>query len=109
MYNPYDIDAFLEEISGLSYHDIIKECNKKSFGAEQQSYNTAGAVNARKNGSESFFSLIGDLLFLLQNGMRPSGISDFNFFKFKPIITILVNNKELNKEALDVFNKDNKK
>jgi hypothetical protein len=80
-----------------------------SCARAQRSYSVPGAVNARKSGSETFFSLINDLLFLLQNGMRPSGISDFTFFKFKPIVTNLVNKKELNEKALDVFEKNDKK
>ena len=102
MQSLYDLDFFLDSVSGLSKDEIIVKASEKITYLENISYGKKGAVKAREYGSAELISSLRHLLGFLQSGSK-NNIPDYIFYKFKPIVQNLVNKNEINKEILNLF------
>jgi len=100
---PYDFDEFLKQIEDLSLHEMILAANARCAALERGSYGIRGAVKRRELGSTKLADKIKGLLFWLQNGMKPAGLSDSDFRLLRPICVKLIEKKQLKEEALELF------
>lgn len=99
----YDFDKFLEEIKDLDWHTIIPLAETKCISLERGSYGVKGAVKRRELGSTELVEKIKGLLFWLQNGMKPAGLSETDFQKLRPLCLNLIEKKQLKPEAIKIF------
>jgi hypothetical protein len=101
--NEYSFDSFLERMSRENYLDIIKKAASEGEQLERSSSNTKGCVARRERGSLELSRKIGGFLFYMRNGIRPSGVSDDEFAKYRTVVQALVDKNQMNPEALRIF------
>ena len=90
-----------------SVESIIINIKGKSLVEIKQELCRMLEINETKNQDTETF-ITGDnikkILFWLQNGIKPNGMSDTDFLKLKPICEKLVANNELKEQILNNFN-----
>ncbi len=101
--NSYDFSKFLDEIKDLDLYEMIKMASERCRILEEASFGVKGAVKRRQEGSVEFIANIKELLFWLGNGIKPAGLSDVEFQKFRPLCMNLIAKKQFKPEALVVF------
>lgn len=107
--NEYSFDNFLERMSREDYPDILRIAQNEGANLEKYSSNVKGCVERRKRGSLGLSEKIGGFLFFIRNGIKPSGVSDEEFNKYKIVVQALVDKKQMKPEALKIFDETEKK
>lgn len=100
----YSLRDFLEQIQDLDWHEIITAANAKCASLERSSYGVKGAIKKRESGSIDLAEKIKGLLFWLQNGIKPVGLTESEFQMLRSICIKLIEKKQLRREALNIFN-----
>jgi hypothetical protein len=93
----YDIDGFLNTVKYLGREDILQTAYKKHKSLDKVS------VRDKKDGAGAMQQTIQALLFWLENQTRPADISDTDFLKFRPICENLIEMKQLDQHAVEIF------
>ena len=86
----YNFNAFLERMSKDEYVDILKKAEYECNNIEKSSFGTKGCVNRRKKGSVEYLRSIEHFLFYMRHGIKPSGIDDKVFLKYRIVVKALV-------------------
>lgn len=101
----YNFDEFLVRMTKL---DTLDDVIATAVGIADR------AERHQKQSTREYVEKIGQFLFFMRHiredaegdferTPRPSGISDSNFEKYRDVVEILVNKKELPPKALDIF------
>lgn len=93
----YDFDTFLNSVKYLDRDDILTTAYARHKALDKNS--TMFTTEARLDLQNS----IGQLLYWLEKGECPPGMSDREFLKFKPLCENLVKKNQLEKTLLNVF------
>jgi hypothetical protein len=101
--NNYDIKEFLEAMLGKDFNEIFILAEQEAFDAEIRSFNVKNAPKTREKGSVTYSRKVGNFLFFLRQGIRPSGASDEEFSLYRPICEDLVEKQEFQPTVLDLF------
>jgi hypothetical protein len=99
----YDFAAFLDRIKDLSYQEMLSFAELTLTRAENASRGRKSGLRARQQGSRAFIDEIGEFIFFLKNGVKPSSVSSFNWSLYKTIVQNLVQKGEMKQSALNVF------
>ena len=100
----YDFDEFVRTVKDRPYEEILVTSRGESREtAKRITGHARGAPAARKAGADTYKELLGGLIFLLQNGRKPAGISPWDFMRMRAVIESLVKRGQLKPEALGVF------
>ncbi len=93
----HHFDDFLSSIKYLDKVDILETAYKrhKVLDKSTTSMTTENRLDLQNS--------IKDLLFWLEKNQRPAGLNDLNFAKFKPICENLIKKKQMEAEALTLF------
>ncbi len=87
----YNFNEFAKYVKDKSFPEIIKFTQDECYEAEKRIIGgTRGAPCAREEGCSEYVNLLKGLLFFLGNGIKPGGVYDWDFVKYKPIIEGLV-------------------
>ncbi|MCD9188288.1 MAG: hypothetical protein LUM44_17865 [Pyrinomonadaceae bacterium] len=105
----YDFDEFLKFIEDKNYIEIIPLADAECGFAERQSFSVKGAVKARAMGSTSYAKSLKGFLFFLRSGIKPMGIDDYEFAKYKSVCEKLVEKKQFKPEVLQMFQSDRRR
>lgn len=100
---PYDVGQFINRVKEMGYLEILEVLQHEVYKAELGTSKVKGAVKKRKLGALEYAANLKALIFFLNSGIRPSGVSDHVFYSFKPIIQNLVDKKQFKHEALNIF------
>lgn len=100
---PYDIEDFIEQVKDKDYHEILRLAAEEGSRVQRASYKVRGATEARRQGSPQYARLLGGLVFFLKSGVKPSGIDDWDFQRFRPIAENLVRKDQFKPEVLCLF------
>ncbi len=88
---------------GLDLNEIIKEAREEIQQTESSSYGVRGAPETRAAGSGEYVRFLGSLVFYLQSGSTPAGISDDNFQLLHRLAQHLVDRGDLEADSLELF------
>ncbi len=88
---------------GLDLNEIIKEAREEIQQTESSSYGVRGAPETRAAGSGEYVRFLGSLVFYLQSGSTPAGISDDNFQLLHRLAQHLVDRGDLEPDILELF------
>ncbi len=105
----YDFNDFLERMSKENHWDILKKAEQEGSNVERSSFGVKGCVDRRKRGSVEYSRKIGEFLFFMRNGIRPSSISDMDFLKYKKVLENLVDKDQMKPEVLLIFDEIEKR
>ena len=89
--NNFNFDEFVAAIKGSNRQSIIDNAVREK----------REAMMMRKVGR--YVEILNGLVWLLQEGTKPSGVHPWEFAKMRPIINDLIERKELKPDALSVF------
>lgn len=96
----YSFDDFVTHVKEKEIGDILSLAQQECYEAERKmAGGNRGAPKARQEGCPHYVSLLKGLIFFLGNAIKPDGVSDWDFQKYKPIVDILVK-KEVMKADL---------
>lgn len=96
----YSINDFVNYVKEKELGEILFLAQQECYEAERKmSGGTRGAPKARQEGCPQYVSLLKGLIFFLGNAVKPGGVPDWEFQKYKPIVENLVN-KEIMKADL---------
>lgn len=96
-YMANDFDDFLSSIKYLDKQDILNMAYKKHKLLDKH---TTQLTTAQRT---EFQHDISNLLYWLETGLRPTGITDQNFSKFQPLCGNLVKNQQMDASSLSLF------
>ena len=102
----YDFRAFLGSISDLSYPEMILEAEREGTAVERAlspGRGIKGIDKQYKYKAMKYSELLGGFLFFLKSGIKPAGISDWDFQSFRPVIEKLVEKGQLKSTILSLF------
>jgi hypothetical protein len=90
-----ELDNIVEKYKDKELFEIITELQRE-----------VSRLKSTKGRAEKFNDYINsarEVLFFLQSGVKPSGLTSFEFNKIKPMVEKLVEKGNLKKEILDYF------
>lgn len=94
---PSDFDAFLNSVKYLDREDILATAYKKHKSLDKST--TRYTLEYRLGLQNS----ISGLLYFLEKKQRPTGISDVNFLKLKPVCESLIKKGQMETETIKLF------
>ena len=105
----YNFDEFIKSLIGKSYPEMLITAEKEVYAEENLvAGGRRGAPDERKRGCPEYINILKGFLFYLRYNIKPSGISDYEFLKFKLICEDLIKTRNFKQEAIDIFkNKNN--
>lgn len=102
----YDFQAFLKSISDLSYLEMIREAEREAMAVDHAlspGRGRKGIDKQHKYEAAKYREIQGGFLFFLRYGIKPAGISDWDFQSFRPVIEKLVEKGQLKSTILSLF------
>ena len=102
----YDFQAFLDSITNLNYPEVIREAERETMAVERALSPGRGIKGIDKQyryKAIKYRELLGGFLFFLRYGIKPAGISDWDFQSFRPAIEKLVEKRQLKSTILGLF------
>jgi hypothetical protein len=90
-----EIDNIVDKYKDKEFFDIIFELEKEVVRLK--------LIKGRKQHLTDYINSAKEVLFFLQSGIKPAGISDWEFRKMKPLIEKLVEKGNLKKEIMGCF------
>jgi hypothetical protein len=106
----YDFQAFLNSISDLDYPKMIQEAGQEGMRVQRvlsPGRGIKGIDKQYKYKAQKYEELLRGFVFFLRYGTRPSGISDWDFQSFRPVIEKLVEKGQLKSTILSLFETTN--
>jgi hypothetical protein len=89
---------FLQTAKGKNRAEVLQLAQR-----ERYPYAVAGKTIEARRPKIDYEALLGGLLFFLRYGMKPLGISEWDFQLFRPLCEDLVQNKHLPPEVMGMF------
>jgi hypothetical protein len=102
----YNAQAFLDEIYDKGYLEILSLTTQEVQLVEASSIQVRGAVAAREQGSGQYVAVLKAFLFFMRSGIKPGGISDEDFARFRPICARLVEKGTFQPSVLEPFDRE---
>ena len=99
----YDFTTFIDRVKDMSYIDMLSTAEQTLTSSENRSHRCKGALRARQQGSLSFVNEVGEFIFFLKNGIKPSSVSELNWALYRTPIENLVQKGQMKPSALDIF------
>ena len=99
----FDFTGFLSNCRGLMDVQVILQAQSECARAEGVSFSRKGAVAAREHGSVEYSSNLKGLIFFLENGVRPGGVSESIFGEILSFSRELHEAQKLNPRASKFF------
>jgi len=102
----YDFQAFLNSVSDLEYPEMMWEAKREKMAVERGLSPGRGIKGIDKQyryKAIKYNELLGGFLFLLRKGIKPAGVSDWDFQSFRPVIEKLVEKGQLQSTILSWF------
>lgn len=98
----FAINEFLEAMVGKDFTTVFNAADRECEIAEHRSRGKKGK-EAKEMGSMRYAASLKSFLFFLRFGRRPSGISDQEFAKYRPICEALVQRGDLLPTVMELF------
>lgn len=101
----YDFDEFIRYVAEKnSVIEIIAIAHHEANDAERLIQGgRRGAPRERERGCPQYARLLSGFIFFLGNGVKPSGVSDYDFPRFLPVVRHLVEIGQLRPDTLRLF------
>ena len=102
----YDFRTFLSSISDLDYPKMIQEARQEGRRVQRAlspGRGIKGIDKQYKYKAQKYEELLRGFVFFLQSGIKPAGISDWDFRSFRPAIEKLVEKGQLKSTILSLF------
>ncbi|MDD0995312.1 hypothetical protein M5G20_05445 [Pseudomonas sp. TNT2022 ID1044] len=99
----YDQGDFIQRAIGLGYHEIVVMAHREATEAERGTSKVKGSVRKRNAGALEYAAFLKGVIFFLQSGTKPLGLSDQQFMSIRPLAVDLVKRGIFDQKILDAF------
>lgn len=99
----YNFGDFIEEVKDLDLPEIRRIADQKCQQLENLSWGIKGAVERRAQGSAALVEKVKGLLFWLNTGIKPAGLTDDEFILLEKVCIKLIEKGQMSPEALGAF------
>ena len=89
------LDKIVSKYSEKDFIDILDELGKEISSLK--------AIKGRKQHLTDYINIGKEVLFFLSSGIKPTGMSDYDFNKLKPMIKMLVEKGQLKESVMTYF------
>ena len=103
--NTYDFSKFLEAMSRIEYLEMLSLAEQEYMDANARADDPKADPKARGSGSREYARQVGDFLYFIRRGKRPTDAPDQEFALYRPICEDLVKKKQFDPSILDLFKK----
>lgn len=99
----YDFQQFLDAMAGKNYPEIIAIAEQELGSAEQGSRRTRGVATQRESMRREYAEQVGEFLFFMRIGVRPSNAPESDFKRYRPVCEALVEKGQFKPSILSQF------
>jgi hypothetical protein len=99
----FNFEEFLKAMLNKDFSEIIKMAEQEAYDVENRLYKGGGGFQARKTGGLTYSKKVGEFIFFIRYGIRPSSTSNEDFAKYLPICNALIQRNQIKPSVLDLF------
>ena len=106
MYHLYDFQKFLNSVAELDYPEMLQSAEREATAVEGRLAPRRGKKGIDKQHrllALDYLRRVKGFIFFLRHSMKPEGISEQEFQRFKPVVENLVEKARLESNILDLF------
>ncbi len=94
---------FIETVKDMDYQDILNYGDKEVAGMESLSHSNLGTENDRIVEIVKYSEQIRAFLLFMRQGMKPVGVSLYDFRLYRIVVEYLVAKEQMKPEAIEIF------
>ena len=99
----YNFVDFIEKVKDMDYHDIMKYGDREVADMESRFFSNLGDEIVINTENKKYSDQIKAFLFFMRQGMKPMGVSAFDFKLYRIVVEYLVAKGQMKPEAIDIF------
>ena len=94
---------FIEKVKDMDYHAIMKYGDREVAEMESKSYSNLGAEKDTYMESKKYSDQIKAFLLFMRQGIKPIGVSAYDFRLYRIVVEYLVSKEQMKPEAIEIF------
>ena len=99
----YNFVDFIEKVKDMDYHDIMNYGDREVANMESKSYSNLGAEKDINMENKIYSDKIKAFLLFMSQGIKPMGVSAYEFRLYRIVIEYLVAKGQMKPEAIEIF------
>jgi hypothetical protein len=99
----YNFVDFIERVKDMDYQDIMNYGDREISRMESISYLNPGAENNINMEKTKYSEQIKAFLLFMSQGIKPMGISAYDFRLYRIVVEYLVAKEQMKPEAIEIF------
>ena len=99
----YKFMDFIEKVKDMDYHDIMEYGDREVARMENMSYSDTGSESDRNMEVMELSEQIKAFLLFLRQGIKPIGVSAYDFRLYRIVVEYLVAKEQMKPEAIEIF------
>ena len=99
----YDFVDFIEKVKDMDYNDIMNYGDREVANMESKSYSNLGAEKDINMESKKYSDKIKAFLLFMRQGMKPVGVSAYDFRLYRIVVEYLVAKEQMKPETIEIF------
>ena len=99
----YNFVDFIEHVKDMDYQDIMNYGDREVAKMESMSYLNPGSENNENMEITKYSEQIKAFLLFMSKGIKPIGISAFDFRLYRIVVEYLVAKEQMKPEAIEIF------
>ena len=99
----YNFVDFIEKVKDMDYHDIMKYGDSEVANIESKSYSNHGTEKDKNMERKIYSDQIKAFLSFMSQGVKPMGISAYDFRLYRIVVEYLVAKEQMKPEAIEIF------
>jgi len=99
----YNFVDFIERVKDMDYQDIINYGDREVARMESMSYLNTGAENNINMEIKKYSEQIKVFLLFISQGIKPMGVSAFDFRLYRIVVEYLVAKEQMKPETIEIF------
>jgi len=99
----YKFVDFIEKVKDMDYKDIMNYGNREIARMESMSYLNHGVENNINIDNTKYSEQIKAFLLFISQGIKPMGVSTYDFRLYRIVVEYLVAKEQMKPEAIEIF------
>jgi len=99
----YNFEDFIEMVKDMDYHDIMNYGDREVANLESKSYSNLGVEKDINLESKKYSDQIKAFLLFMSQGIKPMGVSAYDFRLYRIVVEYLVAKEQMKPEAIEIF------
>ena len=99
----YKFVDFIEQVKDMDYQDIMNFGDREVARMESMSHSNSGVENDIDMESTKYSEQIKKFLLFMNQGIKPEGVSAYDFRLYRIVVEYLVAKGQMKPEAIEIF------